>query len=640
MKSKDQNLLEEAYLVIRANIFYETSKLKQIYSLEEWNSFDLNIKLMFAEAYSIGCNSQILEEGILGNVGKAALKPFQIAGKIYSSIVTPINEFIEKYAYEKSGLKQIDERSFNLVASKFDQYINKFDPKASSFIKSLINESQTFVKNNPIKMSLLSVAMTTAMSFAGAPTLAIFAAACLLRGTIGLLKGEKPIKAFGKSILVGTIGKILGMVGKEIYNQLTGGASSSVSFANSGASGNLNLDNILQKARISVKTSMDGFENLEAAPQGGSIGDMIKNLKLGSPSEVDGKYMEMLAQYQNKPISVAQMIKLAWKDLGLSDQRIEKLINSSFKDKNLVPVDLNHTSRFVFAQDVLQNLEANDPKAYAAIFSSFDKVAANAGGGTYSNMLNAIAKESNINLALSSKSSIEDWEQAFAAIQTKSPDSFQQLTQLKPAIVSAFKEKLSQAQGWAAPDSSVYFLNKSANPKNLFQLIASHEAVHTGQGQSPDELIQAIKQIKQQAKDKFLQDEMSSIKSNPRLQDYLQKNGGAVLDKLDAKFENNFDYLTNPRELQTWLGMLKKDYYANTGVLLDNSSDQNDLNAFFRWFEETTSKGLRSDSGVYDLKKYEFLKKVMDTSDKTKQIFINQLKDVAANQNKTVSNIA
>ena len=86
--------------------------------------------------------------------------------------------------------------------------------------------------------------------------------------------------------------------------------------------------------------------------------------------------------------------------------------------------------------------------------------------------------------------------------------------------------------------------------------------------------------------------------------------------------------------------MLKKDYYANTGVLLDNSSNQNDLNAFFQWFEETSSKGLRSDSGVYDLKKYEFLKQVMDTSDKTKQIFINQLKDVAANQNKTVSNIA
>jgi|688.fasta_scaffold276943_2 hypothetical protein len=227
MKSNDHVLLEACYAkVLNKQLIehtYLNSGLSDFFSESVWNLNSEEAKLMFVEAYLLGqqTSPEKLEEGIFSDIGNAAVKPLKAVGDIYTSITKPIGDFVKRYGYEKTGLKEIDERVYQASINKFNSFIERLDPKAASYINGIIKEAQTLVQNNPIKMSLLSVALTTAMSFAGASTLAIFVAACLIRGTIGLLKGEKPLEAFGKSVLVGVIGKILGLIGKEAFNQIS-----------------------------------------------------------------------------------------------------------------------------------------------------------------------------------------------------------------------------------------------------------------------------------------------------------------------------------------------------------------------------------------------------------------------------------
>jgi hypothetical protein len=60
--------------------------------------------------------------------------------------------------------------------------------------------------------------MLSAMSFTGAGMIPVIVTSVLLRGTLGLLKGEKPIKAFGKSMMYSVIGKTIGWLGSEFWD--------------------------------------------------------------------------------------------------------------------------------------------------------------------------------------------------------------------------------------------------------------------------------------------------------------------------------------------------------------------------------------------------------------------------------------
>lgn len=640
MKFKDQILLEQAYQQVYdktryVDNVYFNSELKNIFSEQLWHRNSLDVKLMFVESINIGQHYKLLEEGILSNIGKTLLTPIQVAGKIYTSISKPIGTFIEKYGYENTGLKGIDEKTYNAVVTKFNQYLQKLNPKAAEFIKKSLNEAQSFVKGNPIKMSLLSVALTTSMSFAGAPLLAIFATACLVRGTIGLLKGEKPIQAFGKSILVGVIGKVLGLAGKEVLQYFGGGEAPQVS----GGGGSSDIGEVIQNLKQNNPTeTLSKFSNLESEGVESNVNNdpLAKYLsqQMGEKQaklELNQKYLNKLLKYQEQPVSLKELLSDAWKDLGMSEEQIEKFLKNSFQNKNLVNVDLDHKSRFVFVQDLVEGLDKEDLKSWATIMKDFSTI-----NKSYIENTNDIAKILKIP-ELTQDSTLEEWIKTLDSIKNNEQTKIF-FEALKPQLSGALISKIKGAYGFANPGSDVYYLNKSndVDMQFLFRQIATHEALHTGQSEIPQELVQNIEAAKEAAKNKLLDIEKS--KMNQTIQKYPGKFSEEkikqILANAESKIQKEIDYYSDPKEIQAWLGMAKKTYFKDTGILISNESNDSDINKFLEWLGANKNNDPQ-------MEKVNFLKRILDTTEKSKQIFVDQLKDVAVNEPaKNVSNIA
>jgi len=640
MKFKDQLLLEEAYFTVQQSQFvawsYKNSKLKNIFSEDIWNSNSLEAKLMFVEAFSIGQQCDILEEGVLSNIGKAVLKPIQIVGKIYTSVSKPIGEFVNKYGYEKTGLKEIDEKTFNSVVSKFNQYIDKLNPQAASFIKKSLSEAQTFVKGNPIKMALLAVALTTAMSFAGAPLLSIFAAACLVRGTLGLLKGEKPIQAFGKSLITGTIGKVLGLAGREVFEYFGSGEVPETSEGESGI--DFAIQNLKQLNPSETLRKFSNFESeeVESIATDDPLAKLFsKNMEEKQAKiELNQKYLNKLLKYQEQPVSLKELLSDAWKDMGMPEEQVEKFLKNSFKDKNLVNVNLDHKSRFIFVQDLIERLEKEDSKYWSILLKDFSDVT-----GQYVSTINVFAENFPFLKIpkLTQDSTLEEWVRVIDSFKTNEQTKtfFKELT---PQMVNDLKEKINVSNGFANSGSDVYYLNKTnhMDMQFLFRQISTHEALHTGQTEVPQDLVQSIESVKEIVKNEFIDAEKARL--NQIFQkypgEYSEERINQQLAKAAIQIQKQINYYSNPKEIQTWLGMVKKTYYETTGILISNESDSSDINKFFKWLNDNAKNN-------NEAKNVSFIKKILDASEKTKQIFINQLKDVAANQlSKNVSNIA
>ena len=639
MKTKDQLLLEQAYVNVQRSQFvaysYNNSNLKNIFSEDIWNSNSLEAKLMFVEAFSIGQQSDILEEGILSNIGKAVLTPIQIAGKIYTSISKPIGEFVNKYGYEKTGLKEIDEKTFNSVVSKFNEYIDKLNPRAASFIKKSLSEAQTVVKGNPIKMALLAVALTTAMSFAGAPLLAIFAAACLLRGTIGLLKGEKPIQAFGKSLITGTIGKVLGLAGREVFEYFGGGEVPDTSEGESGI--DLAIQNLKQLNPSETLRKFSNFESegVESSANNDPVAKLLSQ-KMGEEQaklELNQKYLNKLLKYQEQPVSIRELLSDAWKDIGMPEEQVEKFLKNSFKDKNLVNVNLDHKSRFVFVQDLVEGLKKEDSKQWSILLKDFSSV-----DDAYIKNTNEFAEHFPFLKIpkLTQDSTLEEWVKVINSFKTN--EQTKRFFELGPQMINDLMKQINGTYGFAYTGSDVYYLNKTndMDMQFLFRQIATHEALHTGQTEIPQDLVQSIESVKEIVKNEFIDAEKARL--NQIIQKYpdtySEEQIKQFLAKAAIKIQKQMNYYSDPKEIQTWLGMVKKTYYKDTGILISNESDSSDINTFFKWLNDNVKNN-------HEVEKVSFLKKILDASEKTKQIFINQLKDVAANQpSKNVSNIA
>jgi len=221
MKLKD--LIENKPVIVE----YNSSNLKNIISEDLFRGSNFQIQTMLLEASTLYSNyneQQLLQEFGMADVksafkmvGKKAAKPFIATAKVYSKITKPINDFVEKYAYEKTKLKDFDEKIYEETKQKFDSFLSKLNPDVADKIRKTIKKAQTIAKDNPIKLGLLTMAMLSAMSFAGSGMIPILIASVLTRGMIGLLKGEKPIKAFGKTVMYSAIGKTIGWLGSEFW---------------------------------------------------------------------------------------------------------------------------------------------------------------------------------------------------------------------------------------------------------------------------------------------------------------------------------------------------------------------------------------------------------------------------------------
>lgn len=633
MKFKDQLLLEEAYFTVQQSQFvawsYKNSKLKNIFSEDIWNSNSLEAKLMFVEAFSIGQRCNILEEGVLSSIGKAVLTPIQIVGKIYTSVTKPIGEFVNKYGYEKTGLKEIDEKTFNSVVSKFNQYIDKLNPQAASFIKKSLSEAQTFVKGNPIKMALLAVALTTAMSFAGAPLLSIFAAACLVRGTLGLLKGEKPIQAFSKSLITGTIGKVLGLAGREVFEYFGGGEVPETSEDGS---------KFVDKSDAADMSEVDAIVGTNAKEEL-IYAKMTKALNLGDqnvnhwrrlldivsaeehlPSrEVNDAFKAELANSVdlNKPVTLRALITNAWKKLGMEEENINKLIKKSFKHKDFTHFEdeaLDKELYFLTGRDLMEL----KPSSYLETIRNIYITAKN---DAFKNaMLTKMEPVNNLNNFLEKQIGINNFLQdnlsddlANNLDKQINADKDLELTfrKLKSELYKHLTggETGANTNGFVIGNSDYIFYNPGKiNVETLVSQILPHEGTHTVQ----------------------------SFDANP-------SPGYDPQWDQSAKNSNSLKYIFSTEEAEAFTGNLKRLFYRDTGLVLDDENFNEKYNQFKTWlrdFKPTTSNEYQGKFeknlkyiGTQYIKEYE--------KNPEKFNFKGILQNVAmSNPSKNVSNIA
>jgi hypothetical protein len=218
---KLKDLLNEHHLILE----YKNSGLNEIISEKSFRGVSRQTQSCLIEAYTLYSNyndKQLLNEidlkKVIKKVGQKAAGPFLATAKVYKKITDPVNKFVNKFAYEKTGLEDFDTKIFDETKEKFDSFLNSLDSNVADKLKDIIKTAQKVAKDHPIKLGLLTVAMLSAMSFTGAGMIPVIVTSVLLRGTLGLLKGEKPIKAFGKSMMYSVIGKTIGWLGSEFWD--------------------------------------------------------------------------------------------------------------------------------------------------------------------------------------------------------------------------------------------------------------------------------------------------------------------------------------------------------------------------------------------------------------------------------------
>ena len=589
MKTKDQLLLEQAYVNVQRSQFvaysYNNSNLKNIFSEDIWNSNSLEAKLMFVEAFSIGQQSDILEEGILSNIGKAVLTPIQIAGKIYTSISKPIEEFVNKYGYEKTGLKEIDEKTFNSVVSKFNEYVDKLNPQAASFIKKSLSEAQTVVRGNPIKMALLAVALTTAMSFAGAPLLAIFAAACLLRGTIGLLKGEKPIQAFGKSLITGTIGKVLGLAGREVFEYFTSAST--------------------DKLDVSLNKSVSDFDDISNDKESADE-DSLRALsfrEIGSrlmatfglkSADVVASYKEEISQHFNldEPTTPREVITNAWIRLGMNEMEAQQLVNNAFQKAEYANKELLDKKIFITTAEEIQRSMSSEK----FIELLYDNQGINEGTKGVTDMLfTEIAERLKTNKFDLSKMTQEEF--------VKLINSDSHLRKIIQHYKNLFATTIAptNADGLTLQGANFIIINPNTGRADDFlNQIIPHEATHTIQ--------------------------RYNVTGNPS--SFALNNSAS---------DDTERYLFDIRETEAWSGNIKRFFYGKTKIVLNDENFEEKYKQFENFISQYNPKTQWETNVVEAAKK--FIKQYNAAPEKFN--FKEILQNVAmSNPSKNVSNIA
>lgn len=336
----------------------------------------------------------------------------------------------------------------------------------------------------------------------------------------------------------------------------------------------------------------------------------------------EAQYAARLEGYKKNPPRLEEILTDVWEDLGLSREKAKSFVQNSFQNKNHIPTDLNKRATLLYAEeDILQAGTLTGLK-------NFFKCGVHAGIlATTTKLLNTQHQE-NIPAPPTENPTPEELEktwQHIEALTQRKPEALATLDLVKNLADEMVEKMLDKAAGWAAPRDHVYIVSKKYDAKTIFQFIAAHEATHTGQSlQIPPHLTHALNSLKEGLVSAFCEkiDQKQAI----------AQHAGMAIHPNEARakkesFAEEISYLTEPKEIATWTGMIKKIYFEQTGKLLEKTSTEDDLTKFHEWLRKPNSEKNEYKSHV--IQTFRVMNKILGASPETKKILSEHLLDVA-----------
>jgi len=331
------------------------------------------------------------------------------------------------------------------------------------------------------------------------------------------------------------------------------------------------------------------------------------------------EYQALLEEYRKNPPTLKALLTHVWEDLGLPPTEAAALLQNSFQNKNLIPVDLNKRATLIYAEKDI--LEADTLPGLKNFFQC----------GVHAEILETTIKilnaehGSQIPTPPTENPTPEDLQKTWQQIETltnHTPAALKTLAFVKTLANKMVENMLTKAAGWAAPGDHTYIVSQTQAPKTLFQFIASHEATHTAQATHiPPSLNKPLKTLREGLIQTFTQT------LNEKTQTTQLTLHAKEATRRTETFAEEMGYLTNPIEIATWAGMIKKIYFEQTGELLQRSSTPKELDQFHTWLKTTPTETNEYKKNI--IKTFQIMSDILRATPETEKILMDHLKDVA-----------